>query len=64
MKALNLLLFAFLVFASTEVFAQKQKKVKEHRVVFHLATPDTVAYRALSKQLIIYYQFGQLPKLR
>jgi intracellular sulfur oxidation DsrE/DsrF family protein len=51
MKALNLLLFAILVFVSTEVFAQKQKKVKEHRVVFHLATPDTVAYRALTKQL-------------
>ncbi len=51
MKALNLLLFAFLIIASTEVFAQKQKKNKEHQVVFHLSTPDTVAYRALTKQL-------------
>ena len=51
MKPLNLLLFVFLVLASSEVFSQKQKKVKEHRVVFHLATPDTVAYRALTKQL-------------
>ncbi|MER0438211.1 DsrE family protein [Emticicia sp. W12TSBA100-4] len=51
MKAFNLLLFAFLIIASTEVFAQKHKKNKEHQVVFHLSTPDTVAYRALTKQL-------------
>ena len=51
MKTGKLLIFSLLILLSTQIFAQKSKKVKEHRVVFHLATADTAAYRALTKQL-------------
>jgi uncharacterized protein len=51
MKTLNLLLLTFFVLFASEVLAQKQKKSKAHQVVFHLSTPDTLAYRALTKQL-------------
>ena len=51
-NVITLLMVVFFAFTSSNTFAQKTKKVKEHRIVFHLATPDTVAYRALTKQLI------------
>jgi len=42
---------AFWCIASIPSFSQKTKKMKEHAIVFHLATSDTAAYRALTKQL-------------
>jgi uncharacterized protein len=49
MKVLNSFLVLFLLFSSFQSFSQK--KTKEHKVVFHLSTGDTLAYRALTKQL-------------
>jgi uncharacterized protein len=47
MKTIKAFLLAVMVSVSVESFAQN----KIHNVVFHLTTPDTLAYRALTKQL-------------
>lgn len=43
--------FALVLLVSLVSQSYAQKKTKEHRIVFHLSTPDTLAYRALTKQL-------------
>ena len=47
MKILHVLMLTVLMSVSSYSFAQN----KVHKVVFHLSTPDTLAYRALTKQL-------------
>jgi uncharacterized protein len=47
MKIIKVILLAIIVSVSVESFAQN----KIHNVVFHLTTPDTLAYRTLTKQL-------------
>ncbi|MDI9874036.1 DsrE family protein [Flectobacillus rivi] len=51
MKKILFWALAFWCIASLPSFSQKTKKMNEHAIVFHLATPDTAAYRALTKQL-------------
>lgn len=51
MKKTLFWVLAFWCVASLPSFSQKPKKMKEHAIVFHLATPDTAAYRALTNQL-------------
>lgn len=47
MKILNALILSLFMTVTIDSFSQE----KTHNVVFHLATPDTSAYRALTKQL-------------
>ncbi|PKQ67213.1 DsrE family protein [Raineya orbicola] len=46
----SFLLTLFLIFGLGATWAQNNK-TKQHKVVIQLTTPDTAAYRALSKQL-------------
>lgn len=47
---LSLLLLGLLLL-TVPALAQSKTRAKQHRIVFHLATADTLAYRALTKQL-------------
>jgi len=48
----SLALIAFFSFSITDYHSYRgEKKKKEHRIVFQLTTPDTLAYRALVRQL-------------
>ena len=47
---LSLLLLGLLLL-TIPALAQPKTDAKQHRIVFHLATGDTLAYRALTKQL-------------
>ena len=47
---LSLLLLGLLLL-TVPALAQSKTDAKQHRIVFHLATGDTLAYRALTKQL-------------
>jgi uncharacterized protein len=47
MKIVPACMLAFMMTISVVAFGQK----KDHKVVFHLSTADTLAYRALTKQL-------------
>lgn len=59
MKA-RLLIFSFLTFVFvTGSFAQ----TKEHRIVFHLATSDTLAQKALVKQLANVLDYWNTAKI-
>ena len=51
MKKNRLFLFLGLLLLVTPALAQSNSRTKQHRIVFHLATGDTLAYRALTKQL-------------
>jgi intracellular sulfur oxidation DsrE/DsrF family protein len=39
------------VVAAGLAFSSAAEKAKAHRIVFHMTTPDTAAYRALTKQI-------------
>ena len=59
MKA-RLLIFSFLTFVFvTSSFAQ----TKEHRIVFHLATSDTLAQKALVKQVANVLEYWNTAKI-
>lgn len=59
MKA-HLLIFSFLTFVFvTSSFAQ----TKEHRIVFHLATSDTLAQKALVKQVANVLEYWNTAKI-
>ncbi|AEI52192.1 DsrE family protein [Runella slithyformis] len=59
MKA-HLLIFSFLTFVFvTGSFAQ----TKEHRIVFHLATSDTLAQKALVKQVANVLEYWNTAKI-
>jgi intracellular sulfur oxidation DsrE/DsrF family protein len=45
------LLLSGLLLLTVPALAQSKTDAKQHRIVFHLATGDTLAYRALTKQL-------------
>lgn len=51
MKKNQLLLLLGLLLLTVPALAQSKADAKQHRIVFHLATGDTLAYRALTKQL-------------
>ena len=51
MKNSLLLLLLGLLLLTIPALAQSKTDAKQHRIVFHLATGDTLAYRALTKQL-------------
>ena len=51
MKNVFMGIFALLLMTSSSLMAQKQTSMKEHKIVFHLSTADTSAYRSLTKQL-------------
>jgi len=51
-KTLNSLLIGLLLVGAPALAQSKSvKPMVEHRIVFHLATADTTAYRSLAKQL-------------
>lgn len=47
---LSILLLGLLLL-TIPALAQSKTRARQHRIVFHLATGDTLAYRALTKQL-------------
>lgn len=42
---------ALLMMIASPMLAQNKTQMKDHKIVFHLATADTTAYRSLTKQL-------------
>jgi hypothetical protein len=45
------LLIAFFLLTNLAVFGQNSEKTKEHRIIFQLSTADTMAHKALMKQV-------------
>ena len=51
MKNKNLSLIIIFVLMGLPAWSQSKPKAKQHRIVFHLASADTLVYRALTRQL-------------